>query len=104
MRLMMVLMSESNEGDPLRDKKCTEHSVKAFRKVPVWWQRWWTGILSPVASETDGCGSLWDSRGGSVPVLWMDSDRREQFPIKFIRHIDPILNWYCLCLPFMTLW
>lgn len=46
--------------------------VKADRQIPVQWHRWWTGILLLVASETDGCGSLQDSQGGSVPVLEMD--------------------------------
>lgn len=31
---------------------------EASRNVPAWWRRWWTGILSPAASSTDGCGSL----------------------------------------------
>lgn len=46
--------------------------VKAPRIVPVWWPEWWTGTLSPAASWTDGCGSLWDSPGVSEPVLTTD--------------------------------
>lgn len=52
-----------------RWRKCR---VKAPRIVPVWWPEWWTGTLSPAASWTDGCGSLWDSPGVSEPVLATD--------------------------------
>lgn len=52
-----------------RWRKCR---VKASRIVPAWWHEWWTGIPSPAVSWTDGCGSLWDFRGVSAPVLVTD--------------------------------
>lgn len=64
------------EGRGGRVRKAKEEEEESRREcrgeaspaVPVWWREWWTGILSPAASWTVGCGSLWDSPGASVPV------------------------------------